>query len=516
MYKSANINRFCSVILILLVSLPVWLQAAPRPLSATAAADISATEEQKEAYKDVEAITELREQIRNDERFYKLTGSAPYLELDKHEAFLKNIIDVEENVIPEANQQLDAWAETYGATGVEQKAAFEKVYTGLPIQAGSLDPSWGTSVFGDHYASIKDKFSAVTKTREACADELLTGVNSAISNMDVYPADYRALIYENALKALDLTLMYDPENSQAKDFIKQIENDSKAGLEARDKQIDAGRWPGQFENFAGPGSIDDLSEAALEWFKKDTGSKGWAESNPLLVAVKGDWVSAKKNILGETIQWGLPIYLAVHQEDGTDIVRVFSLTIITREELGIEKEPPFTGAWVGNNFDMRLGDLPSSSSSSSGPFVLWRVLLSVALLALGTVAAASALSALNPVVKKLVDKLLPHKALIGAFAALIGFLFFIKNLLVLAPFSDILPQLLAVITGIIFGAQFFQEKTKTVNTPEQLTGAANKANELLDNNREKLEKLRAYQVPLGFACLAAGILHLITGGSAIL
>ena len=517
MDRRRSATKIYSVIMLLLVSMPAYLEAAPRPQSATAAADIIATEEQKEAYQDVEAITELREQIRNDQRFYKLTGSAPYLEFEEHEAFLNNIIDVEENVIPDANRKLDDWAEVYGTTAEEQSAAFEMIYAeGLPIQASALDPSWGTGVFADHYAFIKDKFAAVGATRLVCADELLTSANTSISNLDAVLPEYRAPTYEKALKELSLALKYDPENSKAEELISKIEKDSESVLEERDEKIDAGVWPGQFDNFAGPGNVYDLSEAALEWFKNDTGRQGWADSNPVLVAVKGDWISAKKNLLGETIQWGLPIYLAAHQEDGTDIVRVFSLTIITREESGIEKEPPFIGAWVGNNFDMRLGDLPSSSGSSGGPFILWKVLLSFALLALGVVAAGSALSSLNPKLKALVDKLLPYKAMIGALAAILGILFFVKNMLVLAPFSDILPQLLAVITGLVFGAKLFQEKSKSVNTPGQLTGAVGKANELLDKNKENLDKLRAYEVPLGYACLAAGILHLLFGGATLL
>ena len=157
------INSY-SVLLLLLMSLPAYLEAAPRPQSVTAAADIIATEEQKQAYQDVEAITELREQIRNDERFYKLTGSAPYLEFEKHEEFLNNIIDVEENVIPDANRKLDDWAEVYGTTAEEQSAAFEIIYAeGLPTQASALDPSWGTDVFADHYAFIKERFAAQCK-----------------------------------------------------------------------------------------------------------------------------------------------------------------------------------------------------------------------------------------------------------------------------------------------------------------------------------------------------------------
>jgi len=371
-------------------------------------------------------------------------------------------------------------------------------------------------LFSSNYESIKERISHIDETRMACASKLISDVNSSLSTLHAVLPDYRGPIYEKAIKTLEISLIYNPDNKEAEEIIKKIEKDSKSVLEAREKQIDEGKWPGQIKVFAGPGKINDLSKVALEWFKNDERG-GWAKDNPQLVAVKGDWISAKKNLLGQTIQWGLPIYLAVHKKQDTDVVRVFSLTILTSEEASVEKAPPFTGAWVGDNFDMRLKNLPGSSSSASsscsskGPFILFRLLLSFALLSLGAVAASSKLSALNPKVKQFIDKLLPYKDMIAVSTAIGAVLFFVKNLLFIAPFSDLLPQLAAILTGVILGAEMFEEKTKDMKAPEKLKPVVGKVNDLFVKNKDKLAGFKAYEIQLGYICLTLGVLHLIVG-----
>jgi hypothetical protein len=76
------------------------------------------------------------------------------------------------------------------------------------------------------------------------------------------------------------------------------------------------------------------------------------------VSIAGNWVSAKKNIFGETIQWGLPIWAASVHNDSKDIARVFKLTVLTAEELGVKKSPPWTEQWVGDSYRMRAKNIP--------------------------------------------------------------------------------------------------------------------------------------------------------------
>ena len=467
------------------------------------------TGEQQKAYNDLEAITELRETVRNDDRFYQLQGTAPYLELDKYEEFYKLIKDVEDNFLPGVNRKLDKWAKVYGSTIEEQKASYNRIYATIPTNEVSYDKFWGTELFASHYSDIKEMISNVSKTHDACVGELLSKVNTSLNTISAVLPDYRVPIYEKSLKTLDLVLMFDPKNKDAEKLIETIKKDSKSAMKEKDNQVDEGKWPGQFKKFNGPGSVNGLSEKALDWFKNDT--KGWAEANPLLVAVKGDWISAKKNIFDETIQWGLPIYLAAHKKKDTDIVRVFSLTLLTQEEKGIKKLPPFTGAWVGDNFDMRMKNLPGSSSSKT-PFFLWRLMLSLSLLALGAAAVSQKLGLLNSKFKIFTDELAYYKGHIGVCASILGILFFLNNLMLIAPFSDILPQLFAVLAGIISGAKIFEKETKDMKFPKLLSGAVQKIHGLFANNSEKLEKMKAFEVPLGLVCLVLGFLHLIAGG----
>jgi len=499
------------MLLFLLISLCFFLEASMFKTPV-----INATDKQKQAYNDNKEIYKLYESVRNNSEFDKLQGRAPYLELDKQPEFISFIKNMEENV-EKINKNLDALSKKYGSTSKEQDAAYKKIYAGIYAKNSDIagvDHFWSSSLFSENYKNIKNRISKIDDTKNACVEKLITDVNSALSTIHAVLADYRGPIYEKALKTLDIVLMYDADNKQAKELIKKIEEENKSVLEARAKEIDKGKWPGQCLKFAGPGNLDDLSRFALEWFKND--ERGWAGDNPQCVAVKGDWISAKKNLLGQTIQWGLPIYLAVHKKEDSDIVRVFSLTILTAEEASVKKAPPFTGAWVGDNFDMRLKNLPSTGSSSNGnskgPFIIFRLLLSTLLLSLGAVTISEKLSSLNPKVKQFVDILLPHKDMIGASTAVIAMLFFLKNLFFMAPLSDIFPQLIAILTGIVVGAKFFEEKTKEMKVPEKLSPMMRSVNNLFVKNKVKLDNATAHLSTLGYVCLTLGVLHLFIGG----
>ena len=55
-----------------------------------------------------------------------------------------------------------------------------------------------------------------------------------------------------------------------------------------------------------------------------------------LVSVSAGWVATKHNILGEPIQWGLPIFSAAQQSE-QGVCRVFKMTVLTGIGAGIAK-----------------------------------------------------------------------------------------------------------------------------------------------------------------------------------
>jgi hypothetical protein len=73
------------------------------------------------------------------------------------------------------------------------------------------------------------------------------------------------------------------------------------------------------------------------------------------VVVTGPWRVFKKNILGEPIQYNLPIATAVQTESekNQNLARVYLSTMLTHEMKGVEKAPPYLGATVGDSYYIR-------------------------------------------------------------------------------------------------------------------------------------------------------------------
>jgi hypothetical protein len=82
-------------------------------------------------------------------------------------------------------------------------------------------------------------------------------------------------------------------------------------------------------------------------------------SKVLKVVVTGPWRVFKKNILGEPIQYNLPIATAVQTESEKkkDLARVYLSTMLTQEMKGVKKAPPYLGATVGNSYYIRASAL---------------------------------------------------------------------------------------------------------------------------------------------------------------
>ena len=74
------------------------------------------------------------------------------------------------------------------------------------------------------------------------------------------------------------------------------------------------------------------------------------------VSVSGGWVATKHNILGQPIQWGLPVFCASQQNE-PGICRVFKMTVLTGVGVDIAKAPPFTDHWTGDSYRMMIVNL---------------------------------------------------------------------------------------------------------------------------------------------------------------
>jgi hypothetical protein len=97
---------------------------------------------------------------------------------------------------------------------------------------------------------------------------------------------------------------------------------------------------------------------AVEFLQKEKDKrveKNMQVGKVLAVAVTGPWRVFKKNLLGEPIQYNLPILCAVEYKSDKDlnVVRVYDSTLLTEEFKGVKMAPPFLGATVGNSYYIR-------------------------------------------------------------------------------------------------------------------------------------------------------------------
>jgi len=223
----------------------------------------------------------------------------------------------------------------------------------------------------------------------------------------------------------------------------------------------------------------------------------------IAVRVNGDWVVAERDRDKNPTTWGLPIEAAfvrhVDREAGRDVAWVYRLTMVTHEN---DKSPPWKMARVGSNRQMRASNVSTTTSTGAGgPNALFKLILTLALLVSGVLLLEKFAQARVPALGRLYGVLVPLRPIIGVATLGIGVVLLVMNLF--SPISDILPQAAAIVAGLFLGLELLLRKRSG--------SAVGKVQELLAAQEEKIRKIGKYQVPLGLACLALGLIHLFAG-----
>jgi hypothetical protein len=224
---------------------------------------------------------------------------------------------------------------------------------------------------GDAFDKLTRLIADTNKTRIASAEELADYV-MYMPDPSFFVPDVRVKQLQNWKVFLQYALKFDPTNAYANERIARIDREIADCQRNIDAEIDAKKWAGHVADFAGPGTVAELSAVAMEYFRKD---KGWGKQGEgipeaerakgleiIAVAVRGPWQVAETDIFGRVITWRLPIHLAVTQaaDKARNVARVYELSCITQEAPpGQAKQaPPFDGFWVGNSWMMRLDKIP--------------------------------------------------------------------------------------------------------------------------------------------------------------
>lgn len=311
------------------------------------------------------------------------------------------------------------------------------------------------------------------------------------------------------------------QSGVAKDAQADAENALKKSKAALRKMMEELKWPGHNPNFKGPGDPDVLAAEALKLLREmKAKGKQWSkpeyddEHIPVAACVTGEkWEVWKKEPLTQKpTQYSLKFFVAFKGTQDPDIAYGYSMFFYTDEKAGVQMAPPFfyCNSQQYAKYKMLMENIPSgdgSGTSSTGFFaILFRLLLSVCLIAGGIAVWNEFLREKLPQLSRVYDILTGKKELLGVALLIIGILAFIRTaILSLAPQADILPQLAALALGLTLvtvqdlGQRMGNEKVRSALSKLDATGNA----------------LRPYQVLLGKTALALGLIHLIIGGAVL-
>jgi hypothetical protein len=485
-----------------------YLGAISTAIIVFAMASVAFAISEQEALKDWNALESSIEMLKN-----KMDGIvaeyAPNVISSDNKAVLSALAEYDRNIKPVLKAQLEKFFGKYGDVDVMDGRLRETI--DMDQQRGK----YPTSPASQLYSYLKRSMGNIEEARVNRSAELVREAEQTRAHMETFSRQVTDENFDKIKESLNMAVKFYPDNNMAKDWLKNADTERKDAMDAVKKQIDEAKWQGHYANFAGPGKPDALSKSAMQWMQNDEKSAGRKDST-FAVAVRGDWVSAKKNLLGQTVQWGLPIWAALYtdQEKTEGVCRVFAMTILTREGgPDVKKEPPWTYTWVGDNYTMRLKNIKGSDKTAAVGSraarkgrgflgtVLW-LLLAFGNITAGFIAAASLIQQRVPVLKPLYDKIMPLRTTVGIIVLMIALLVFLKNLLFhFALFADLLPILSGIAVGLVLGREIVIGKLK-----------ATKAGAFTEALAGQISLIERVEMPLGIACLALGILHLLAGG----
>jgi hypothetical protein len=336
-------------------------QAAPAAKSpstgpATAAPKQSTVSnaEKEQALQDWEAIVALKKDFvtRLEEVIPTYVKNIIYTESDA-DAVLAKIAALRKEA-PAVKAKVVAFSAKYGNTADEID---RKIYDLTPKDnsVGMYDPKnqRPSDSPGHCFTELSNGLTNLEEAPKIEAKRILTNVLQNLDLIEGFVVDTaRDKRYAQVEQKLQLALQFNPDDAEVKEWLTKIRGmraQSKLDIE---KALDNARFPGHMSGFAGPGSVTDLAASCLKYFNQN--SQG---ETTVAVSVAGNWVVAKRNIFGNPIQWGLPIWAVSYKPDNKEIARVFKLTILTNEGLGIAKSPPWTGVWVGDSYRMRTKNI---------------------------------------------------------------------------------------------------------------------------------------------------------------
>ena len=201
-------------------------------------------------------------------------------------------------------------------------------------------------------------------TRAASAETIVEGVRSRLDDLEDFAANIQQQRLAEALEMIEIGQQIDPNQSELNRLRVAVEEAASEKQAEQMARIESAEWPGHVASFDGPGSIEQLSQSVHEYLSndRDWGQREVKPQEVLSVAVRGPWQVAKRDILGQPIQWRLPVLVAVTDDElrPDGIARAYELSMVAMEGAANDapKSPPWDGFWVGDNFFLNMDGLP--------------------------------------------------------------------------------------------------------------------------------------------------------------
>ncbi|MCX7846491.1 MAG: hypothetical protein N2595_00445 [bacterium] len=397
--------------------------------------------------------------------------------------------------LPRVAAILDRYRARYGTRAKAIDEAMRELVSERPL---------GLRGAGATFEEMERGYKGASAVRTNMGAALLEKAQAELKLLRVLPEELRLERYEEIKQLLQIGAQFDPQNQAITARLGSIEKEKAEAVTVLERERDARRWPGDFSGFRGPGDVAELLAAVRKLLE---GAPEWGgDTNDGLevvaIALRGNWWSVEKNVLGQTTKWGLPVYVATAsaKEDPRN-VRVYELVAYTA---GAEAAPPFTGVTVGESWVMRRAHVPSGCGGWRGGWgvvgrVIW-LLLGVSNVLVGIAGAAPLLRERAPHVGWGWGVLERRRVFLGIVATMVALVAFVRNLFLLRLLSDLVPIVTGLATGLVLGRPMLQQVV-----------AMRGLNKVAGAYEGLAEPLAGIQVPLGIASVLAGVLHLVVG-----
>jgi len=213
-------------------------------------------------------------------------------------------------------------------------------------------------------ATLYEFLEKLDGTREVSAETVAEEVAGRLADIDDFSAKMQQQRMSEAAEMVRLGQAIDPNNARLNRLRGEVAHLSEAKQAEQMARIDAATWPGHVADFEGPGNVGELSESVRSYLAADR-DWGQSEKRPqdvLAVSVTGPWQVAAKDVFGRPIQWRLPVTVAITDDElrPDGIAQAFEVSMVAKEGAPDQapKSPPWDGFWVGDNYYLKVGELP--------------------------------------------------------------------------------------------------------------------------------------------------------------